>query len=403
MAEVNFNKNAIEEYKCDANLAIQLKLVKSAEDVEDGPCFYPEMSHQVFGSSETIFGYKDPEVKMYYSASKLTTYININYKEVITPQDFDGVQPDDVLQALSKFVPPGFYTNKDAFIASLEKEKYFTPFGEKLHSYTHTTDNITRHFEIYKNTGNAPGFKTFHEKLQTFLIWYVDAASFIDIDDERWMFYIIYEKVKSPCGSTFYHIVGYQTVYRYYAYPFMERPRISQVLVLPPFQKQGHGAELLQTFYTECWSNSDILDITVEDPSEDYQRVRDFVDTRNCMELESFSPENIQSGFTKEIVQEAREKFKINKNQSRRIYEIIRLKFSTTPDLLRNYRLDVKRRLHQPFQTTAKESSKLKALTSPGGGDSQISKKQKHEILEKLYNECVVSYRHILEKVAASI
>jgi len=51
----------------------------------------------------------------------------------------------------------------------------------------------------------------------------------------------------------------------------------------------------------------------VEDPSEDYQRVRDFVDTRNCMELESFSPENIQSGFTKEIVQEAREKFKINK------------------------------------------------------------------------------------------
>jgi len=52
-------------------------------------------------------------------------------------------------------------------------------------------DNITRHFEIYKNTGNAPGFKTFHEKLQTFLIWYVDAASFIDIDDERWMFYIM--------------------------------------------------------------------------------------------------------------------------------------------------------------------------------------------------------------------
>jgi len=28
----------------------QFYLVKSAEDVEDGPCFYPEMSHQVFGS-----------------------------------------------------------------------------------------------------------------------------------------------------------------------------------------------------------------------------------------------------------------------------------------------------------------------------------------------------------------
>ena len=36
----------------------------------------------------------------------------------------------------------------------------------------------------------------------------------------------------------------------------------SQVLVLPPFQKQGHGAQLLQTFYNTCYGNSDILDIT---------------------------------------------------------------------------------------------------------------------------------------------
>lgn len=37
---------------------------------------------------------------------------------------------------------------------------------------------------------------------------------------------------------------------------------VSQVLVLPPYQRQGHGAELLLTFYRECWDSATILDIT---------------------------------------------------------------------------------------------------------------------------------------------
>ena len=36
----------------------------------------------------------------------------------------------------------------------------------------------------------------------------------------------------------------------------------SQVLVLPPYQKQGHGATLIETFYKECLSRKEVLDIT---------------------------------------------------------------------------------------------------------------------------------------------
>ena len=36
----------------------------------------------------------------------------------------------------------------------------------------------------------------------------------------------------------------------------------SQVMILPPFQKQGHGAQLLQTFYNTCYSRSEVKDIT---------------------------------------------------------------------------------------------------------------------------------------------
>ena len=36
-----------------------------------------------------------------------------------------------------------------------------------------------------------------------------------------------------------------------------------------------------------------VVDITVEDPSDNFVRLRDFVDTRNCLKLEAFSVDKI--------------------------------------------------------------------------------------------------------------
>ena len=51
----------------------------------------------------------------------------------------------------------------------------------------------------------------------------------------------------------------------------------------------------------------------MEDPSENFQRVRDFVDVRNCFDLPCFRKENIQEGFKEEMYKEAKEQYKINK------------------------------------------------------------------------------------------
>ena len=40
------------------------------------------------------------------------------------------------------------------------------------------------------------------------------------------------------------------------------RPRISQMLVLPPFQRQGLGAKLLDTVSKYYWNNPKVVDIT---------------------------------------------------------------------------------------------------------------------------------------------
>ena len=36
------------------------------------------------------------------------------------------------------------------------------------------------------------GFREFHDRLQTFVIFFIDAASFIDVDDPKWRFYTVY-------------------------------------------------------------------------------------------------------------------------------------------------------------------------------------------------------------------
>lgn len=49
---------------------------------------------------------------------------------------------------------------------------------------------------------------------------------------------------------------------QYYAYPENMRPRISQMLVLPPFQRQGLGAKLLHAVSKHYWSIPKVVDIT---------------------------------------------------------------------------------------------------------------------------------------------
>ncbi|XP_046546607.1 histone acetyltransferase type B catalytic subunit-like [Haliotis rubra] len=410
MAGMSLLKNKFESFKCSANDVVHFKLVRQESDIfTETTTFKPEMTHQLFGDQESIFGYKDLVVEMYYSACRLSTYINMKYSEKLTPDkivDSAAISlppPDNVLPTLTKELPPGFYTSRDEFITSLAKDANFKPFGEKLHSYTVNKDNVNREFEIFKTDIEAPGFREYHDRLQTFILFYIDAASFIDVDDDRWSYYLLFEKYQSN-GNPMHAIVGYMTVYNYYAYPEKIRPRISQVLILPPFQKQGHGAQLLQTFYNSCYSSSDVLDITVEDPSENFQRLRDFVDVKNCMELTSFEPDRLYLGFSEDMVIEAQKKLKLSRRQTRRVYEMLRLRATdaSNKEMYRQYRLDIKKRLNAPFQKNGRDFKKLEKALQPEELSqtlSCMSLEQRHLYLEKAFQDHVDVYRHILDRV----
>lgn len=99
--------------------------------------------------------------------------------------------------------------------------------------------------------------------------------------------------------------------------------------------------------------------LAVEDPSEEFVRLRDFVDAQNCLsKVKSMgSMEAVSNGFTDAMATEANQKLKLCKRQARRVYEILRLHFVRKAGGLtdknpgyKDFRIDVKKRLNMPFQ-----------------------------------------------------
>lgn len=111
-----------------------------------------------------------------------------------------------------------------------------------------------------------------------------------------------YEKVTPPTPTASqYSLVGYATTYRWWHYqidqlqkavsrtdpfPFPEispaklpsRLRIAQFLILPPHQGSGHGTHLYTTIHTACAADPTIVELTVEDPNEAFDALRDTAD-----------------------------------------------------------------------------------------------------------------------------
>ncbi|XP_014663140.1 PREDICTED: histone acetyltransferase type B catalytic subunit-like [Priapulus caudatus] len=401
--EVSLSHDKLREYICSANDAVHIKLVSQESDLSnDATTFKPEMSHQVFGESERIFGYKDLKIELYYSACKLITYLHMTYSEKVDAKQL-GVEADNVLKAIAHHLPPGFCQTQEDFVMKLQKDAGFKPYGQMLSSYKLERCGKQKTFEMYKCDISCPGFKEYHARLQTFILWYIDAASFIDIDDDRWRFYLLFERYQQD-GRPRHAVVGYITVYNYYAYPQRLRPCVSQMLVLPPHQQQGHGTRLLRAVYADLASRADVLDITVEDPSEDFQRVRDYTDSKICAKLDCFAPEKLQGGWCEEMAKTVREKTRINRKQARRVYEILRLRTTNVHDAAdyRAYRLDVKNRLNKPFSRDkmyAERMQKAFSTEEVAQAVGNLSNADRLEKLQKMYEELEKEYRHTIDRL----
>ena len=120
-----------------------------------------------------------------------------------------------------------YITNFDMFMETVRTDAAeFRPLGEKVHEYTVREERaVEAEFEIYKvswwlglvaairvrwhlalfftlsianrtlpssqSTFESSKFRSYHKRLQTFLLFFVEAASFVDDEDTRWEIYTV--------------------------------------------------------------------------------------------------------------------------------------------------------------------------------------------------------------------
>lgn len=416
------SRGPLSDFVCNANEVTFIKLINDEQDLNDleKDSFHPEFTHQFFGDNENIFGYRQLKVYLLYTGSRLNSYLGLKYAERYEQSKLanPNVTADDVMKIIAEKSEGHYCYNLDEFSASLNKEHTFKPYGQLIHSFqvndvSNENGDNKRWFEIFKSEMSNPGFRAYHERMQTFLLWFVDSASYIDTDDDRWDYFLIYEKLNQvtnvvsngQINSFVYRFVGYATIYRYYAYPQKIRPRISQFIVLPPFQKRGLGAELLSTINNFYSKDPNVLDITVEDPSDDFIRLRDFINAKNCMNLESFKPEKLKNGWNEAMANQAQEQFKINKKQARKAYEILRLKNTNlhNDEEYKSFRIDVKQRLNAPFERQRIDQNKLLKsglITAAELKATLLPKDVRIEQLDNQYKQLEKEYKHIIERLA---
>ena len=103
-------------------------------------------------------------------------------------------------------------------------------------------------------------FNPHNRHLQALLKFYIESASAIPVDN-HWYYFLAYLDNK---------LVGYATTFD----EFQKVPKapvtISQVLVMPPYQKLGIGSALLDIIYQHYLSASKCQVMVVEDPADDF-------------------------------------------------------------------------------------------------------------------------------------
>ncbi|KAK7689007.1 hypothetical protein QCA50_007698 [Cerrena zonata] len=320
-----------EEWTTYVNESFALSLVRAKADEEslspeeayDG--FHPTFTYPIFGDEQKVYGYKGLRIEMKFASASLRQYFKVNYKERLPPSS----AVDDIEAKLVEagVLLPDHTKDEETFRKQIEDEAAtFKPFGTKMNSYSRRISHELRpdaasnsswdqkpsagptrkspepepdedlelvEFEIWHATWKTPGFKEYHRRMQLFILLYIEGGSYIKEEEDEWEFVILYEKRQrkhSPDVWT-YHFVGYSTLFPFYCYPEKIRLRISQFVILPPYQQEGHGSALYSTIYQYVLTSPRIAELTVEDPAEVFEDLRDRNDLKMLLNHESFMRE----------------------------------------------------------------------------------------------------------------
>jgi histone acetyltransferase 1 len=322
---------------------VSINLIRKHEVVVKDD-FHPSFTYQIFGDEEKIVGYKEPAIQILFHAHDLKPHAKISYKQKIKPDTEEVEKLMDIKGQLKPFLPAGCISGTQFTEASASAS--WKPPGEVKRSYT---ANGAR-YEIWCASLLDPQAKEILSNMRIFIPFYIEGGTCTFLDDpnwslERWKLWLVYEISSNDVpDSPPYILAGFATSYRIWTGPseanfsalthrepptytiepdqipdpgpketpslsritkeyftpdnpdFYDpifsppsRERISQFIILPPWQGQSHGANLYNTMTKLFLHDPSVFEITVEDPNEAFDDLRYHCDLLRLYQDPSFT------------------------------------------------------------------------------------------------------------------
>ncbi|EOD51544.1 putative histone acetyltransferase type b catalytic subunit protein [Neofusicoccum parvum] len=315
----------VEEFLADSNEALNLNLVRAGKDVFEEP-FNPAFTYSIFGDDEKIFGYSDLQLNLRFRAHDLDPSFDIQYDQKWQP--IGETKAMDLNEMLKDFlIPEVLNGDKSAENGSADSpDSKWTPPGRLIKKYAQGG----RNFEIWCGSLADPKVKQILKNMQVLVPLYIEGGTLQNLDDqdwtmERWKLFLLYENtpLEDDDVSSPYTFAGFATSYRLWVFPTKEilaltrdtpaahaaekdpvtgvflgnyspldapsRERISQFIIIPPFQGQAHGSHLYNTMMSMFLNDKNVFEVTVEDPNEVFDDLRDWCDLARLRQNPTFA------------------------------------------------------------------------------------------------------------------
>ncbi|KAK7321537.1 hypothetical protein VNO77_32284 [Canavalia gladiata] len=335
----------------EAKDCITIYLVSSEEEFNAPESFViqPVDLNSFFDDDGKIYGYEGLKITIWVSSISFYAYADITFQN----SSDRGKGITDLKSALQTIFAETLVDSKDEFFQNFLVDNNFVrtsisngevlnlkAFKGHIKDSNQHKDSSTSNVEVVRLVAGNMATGQLYSHLIPLTLLLVDGSSPIDVTDPHWELYVLIQKKTDQQGEIHCRLIGFAAVYRFYRYPDDSRLRLSQILVLPPYQHKGYGRFLLEVLYDVAISEN-VFDLTVEEPLDHFQYVRTCVDT---LRLLCFDP--VQHSVTKAVsflkqgklskkthcprlmpppsaVEDVRKNLKINKQQFVQCWEVL--------------------------------------------------------------------------------
>jgi len=268
------------------------------------------------------------------------------------------------------------------------RTKLFLPPGVLQTSF----QQAGRAYEVWRSNVGDARCRELLRNMQLLVLLYIEGGSVIELHDEewsnrRWEVFFLYNK-----QSDEYNFIGYCTLYRYYFFNKLSadqvRVRLSQFLILPPYQREGFGSRFYDTIIQCYLGTPEVREITIEDPSQEFSDLRDRRDMYRLENDSDFRTMELTSVIPRNPLMGLRQRAKMPIRQFSRCIEMKLLQNLNVKDKIaqRTYRLIVKSRIYKQHSDVL----------------SQLDRLYRIEKLDETYHHVEDDYRRLLQTLKHS-